>query len=126
MYVGASLTCRCSRLRDMIRLWDFVPHRCHAAAELCRYAARGVMRTSILISIASLLCAIAFTVAAEKRPSGSGARLAWAALFAIYGVCVGTVSTVLVYFFALGEWAALAISVPLGVPASFLAVKMSE
>ena len=84
------------------------------------------MKTSIAITIVSLICAIAFTVAAEKRPSGSGARMAWGALFAIYGVCVGIVSTAFVYFFALGELASLAISIPLGIPAFFVAAKMSE
>jgi hypothetical protein len=91
-----------------------------------RYPAWGGVKTSIAITVVSLVCAIAFTVVAEKRPTGSGARMAWAALFAIYGVCVGVVSTVLVYFFALGELASLAISVPLGVPALILAAKMSE
>jgi hypothetical protein len=84
------------------------------------------LKTSIVITIVSLLSAIGFTVAAEKRPSGSGARTALGALFAIYGVCVGIVSTVLVYFFALGELASLAISIPLGIPAFFLAAKLSE
>ena len=84
------------------------------------------MKTSIAITVVSLLCAIAFTVAAEKRPSKSGARMAWAALFAIYCVCVGTISTALVYFFALGELASVAIGIPLGIPALFVAAKMAE
>lgn len=90
------------------------------------YPTRGGVKTSIAITIVSLVCAIAFTVGAERRRSVSGDRMAWAALFAIYGVCVGIVSTVLVYFFSLGVLVSLAISVPLGVPALFVAAKMSE
>jgi hypothetical protein len=84
------------------------------------------VKTSIAIIIVSLLGAIAFTVAAERRPSGSGGRMMWPALFAMYGVCVGIVSAIVVYFFALGEFASLAISIPLGVLALFAAAKMSE
>lgn len=77
--------------------------------------------------IVSFLCAVVFTIIAEKRSrSVFGNRMAWAALFAIYGVCVGIVSVALMYCFALGELAAVAISVPLGVPALFVAAKMSE
>ena len=84
------------------------------------------MKTSIAIAIVSLFCGIAFTVVAERRAPESGTRMARAALFSMYGVCVGTVSALLVYFFALGELASLAISVPLGVLALFLVAKMSE
>jgi hypothetical protein len=84
------------------------------------------MTTSLAIAAVSLLCAIAFTVLAERRAPHSGARMAVAALVSIYGVCVGIVSALLAYFFALGELASLAISVPLGAVALILAAKMSE
>jgi hypothetical protein len=81
---------------------------------------------SIAITVVSLICGIALTIAAENRQGVSGDRMARGALFAIYGVCVGIVSSVLVYFFALGELASLAISVPLAIPAFFAAAKVSE
>jgi hypothetical protein len=86
---------------------------------------KDMMTPSMAITFVSLLCAIVFTVLgvvlAERLGSGSGVHLlAWAALFSIYGVCVGSVSALLVYFFALGELVSLAISVPLGVLALFL------
>jgi hypothetical protein len=84
------------------------------------------VKTSIAITIVSFLCAIAFTIGAEGRRSVFGARMAWAVLFAIYGVCVGIVSMVLAHVFSLGEFASLAISIPLGVPALVVAAKMSE
>jgi hypothetical protein len=43
----------------------------------------------------------------------------------MYGVCVGIVSVLLVYFFSLSDLVSLAISVPLGVPVLFLAAKIS-
>jgi hypothetical protein len=84
------------------------------------------MKTSITIAFVSLFCAVAFTVLAERRLSKSGERMMWAALFSLYVVCVGILSALLVHFFALGELTSLAISVPLGVPALFLAAKVSE
>jgi hypothetical protein len=44
----------------------------------------------------------------------------------MYGFCVGIVSALIAYFFAPGELASLAISVPLDVPALFLVAKISE
>jgi hypothetical protein len=84
------------------------------------------MKTSIAIAVVSLLCAIVFTVMAERRGPDTGARMVSAALFSMYCVCVGIISALLVYFFALGELASLAIGVLLGVPALILAAKMSE
>ncbi len=92
---------------------------CHAAGD--------IIITSIIITLGCLLLAVVFTIIAKRRPSCSGgARFAWAGLIAIYGVCVGIVSATLVYFFSLSEWAALAISIPLGVPAGYAAAKISE
>ena len=84
------------------------------------------MKTTVAITVASLIIAIVCTVMAERRRSPSGARAAWAALLALYGVCVGVVSTALVYFFSLGVLTALAVGVPLGLPAFWAAVKVSE
>lgn len=84
------------------------------------------MRISIAIMIASLLAAIGCSMIAEKLRAPAGARWAWLGLFAIYGVCIGVVSTLMTYFFDLREWIAIAISIPLGVPALLIAAKMSE
>jgi heme/copper-type cytochrome/quinol oxidase subunit 4 len=86
---------------------------------------RGNVKTSSTIAIASLVCAVALTVAAERRSSTSWVS-AWAALIALYFVCVGVVSTSLVYFLSLREAQSLAASVPLAVPAFLAAIKMSE
>lgn len=41
-------------------------------------------------------------------------------------MCVGLVSMLIIHFFGLGQWTALAISVPLGLPALYAAARMSE
>ncbi|HEY2589887.1 MAG TPA: hypothetical protein VGI81_29350 [Tepidisphaeraceae bacterium] len=84
------------------------------------------MKTSIIITATSFVLAVAFTVVAEKPDTRARDLAAWAALLALYGVCVGLVSMVLVHFFALDQWIALAISVPLGLPALYFAARMSE
>lgn len=82
------------------------------------------MKISIAIIVASLLCAIIFTMVAEKRPSD--VRVPWVALLALYGVCAGIVSAIIVYFFAPGELASVALGILLGLPVFLVMVKISE
>ena len=72
------------------------------------------MKTTIGIIIGCLVAAIVCTVFAEKAGPRWGSRLAAAALLAMYGVCVGIVATLLVYFCSLGVPSALLLGLPLG------------
>ncbi len=77
------------------------------------------------VTVVCLLFAVAFTMAAESRPKQSS-WYPWVALVLLYGVCVGTIWLLLGYFFSVGNPAAVAIAVPLGLPALFIAARMSE
>ena len=83
------------------------------------------MATTLSITITCLITAGVCTALAERRRR-AGEGLGRAALLALYGVCVGVVSTLLVYFFAFGTLGAILLGVPLGVPALVLAAKVSE
>jgi hypothetical protein len=82
----------------------------------------------IIITATSFMLAVALTVVAEKRNARARARdlAMWATLLALYCVCVGLVSVVMAHFFAVGQWTALAISFPLGLPALYVVARMSE
>ena len=84
------------------------------------------MRVSIAIALGSLALAVVLTIAAESRRTRDGKRYLSLALIALCGACVGVVSIVLIHVFAIAEWKALTISIPLGVPALFVAAKLSE
>jgi len=72
------------------------------------------IKTPLIITFACLALAIICTVMAETRISPKGIRWAGMAMLALYGVCVGMVSSVLVYQFAVREWLAFVIALPLG------------
>jgi hypothetical protein len=71
------------------------------------------MTTAIVLTVACLAIAVVCAATAERR---QGLRIRWAgaSLLALYGVCIGVVMLLLVYFFAIGEAGAIALAVPLG------------
>ena len=89
------------------------------------------MRFPHVIALGCLILAVIFTVIVESQLSRrmsktASSRLAWAAFFSCYGVCVGVVSMLLGYFFQWRDWVSIAVAVPLGFPVFLLAGRVGE
>lgn len=78
------------------------------------------MNPSYYILIGCLVIAVVLTAVVEGRLSrriseNTQMRLAWAAFFSCYGVCVAILSLLLSHLFGLREWLPILAAVPLGV-----------
>jgi hypothetical protein len=84
----------------------------------------GIAAVCLVLAIVTM-CALGSW--APKRLSEKANRVVcWAMLLCCYGVCVGLISAILGYYFELSEGIALAIAVPLGLPALILACLMAD
>lgn len=84
------------------------------------------MIASIALTTSCFVIAIACLASPKRAATGRWPIEAWLSLFAMYGTCVGIVSTLVIYFFSLSPLTAIAIAVPVGIPALFLFARMSE
>ena len=96
-----------------------------------QFSTMGFLGGSHYIFFGCLTLAAVFMVIGESRlrqKIGDKAqkRMAWAVLSCCYGACVGIVAILLGHFFHLQDWVAIAVAVPLGLPALAAVAKISE
>jgi len=82
--------------------------------------------TTIALTISCLVIAIVCLALPDHSPKDRWPAKAWLSLLALYGTCVGLVSTLVIYFFSLSPLIAVIVAVPAGVPTLFLFARMSE
>lgn len=78
------------------------------------------------LALAAVLVFIGESRLRKRISEKAQKRMAWVTLLSCYGACVGIVAILLGHFFHLHDWVAIAVAVPLGLPALAVAAKISE